>query len=65
MGAETEQLEFYIEANPAGGYRVMLRGHAVPVSRHDTEEEAVARMAAYERGAVTAAMLAVADPPAG
>jgi hypothetical protein len=43
----------------------MLRGHAVPVSRHDTEEEAVARMAAYERGAVTAAVLAVADPPAG
>jgi hypothetical protein len=63
MAAETEQ--FYIEANPAGGYRVMLRGHAVPVSRHDTEEEAVARMAAYERGAVTAAVLAVADPPAG
>ena len=65
MAAETEQLEFYIEANPAGGYRVMLRGHAVPVSRHDTEEEAVARMTAYERGAVTAAVLAVADPPAG
>jgi hypothetical protein len=61
MGVETERLEFYVEANPAGGYRVMLRGHAVPVSRHDTEEDAVARMEAYERGAVTAALLAVAD----
>ena len=41
---------FFIEPSPAGGYRIMLRGHYRPVSRHDTEEEAAHRMAAYLRG---------------
>jgi hypothetical protein len=29
-----------VEPSPAGGYVVRLAGHDVPVSRHDTEEEA-------------------------
>src|SRR4051812_21724983 len=40
----------YVEPSPAGGYFVRLRGEPVPVSRHDTEEEAEAAAAAYERG---------------
>jgi hypothetical protein len=39
-----------VEPSPAGGYFVRLRGEAAPVSRHDTEEEAEAAAAAYERG---------------
>jgi GNAT superfamily N-acetyltransferase len=39
-----------VEPSPAGGYFVRLRGEAVPLSRHDTEEEAEAAAAAYERG---------------
>ena len=40
----------YVEPSPAGGYFVRLRGEAAPVSRHDTEEDAEAAAAAYERG---------------
>jgi GNAT superfamily N-acetyltransferase len=40
----------YVEPSPAGGYLVKLRGSHAPVSRHDTEEEAEAAAAAYERG---------------
>ena len=40
----------YVEPSPAGGYFVRLRGESAPVSRHDTEEEAEAAAAAYERG---------------
>ncbi len=40
----------YVEPSPAGGYFVRLRGEAAPLSRHDTEEEAEAAAAAYERG---------------
>jgi GNAT superfamily N-acetyltransferase len=40
----------YVEPSPAGGYYVRLRGEAAPLSRHDTEEEAEAAAAAYERG---------------
>jgi hypothetical protein len=29
---------------------VRIAGHPVPVSRHDTEEEALERAAAYRRG---------------
>src|SRR3954447_4916735 len=39
----------YVEPSPAGGYFVRLRGEAVPLSRHDTEEEAEAAAAAYDR----------------
>lgn len=40
----------YVEPSPAGGYFVRLRGEPAPVSHHDTEEEAEAAAAAYERG---------------
>jgi GNAT superfamily N-acetyltransferase len=44
-------MRFHVEPSPAGGYHVKLAGVDAPVSRHDTEEEAQARRAAYERGA--------------
>ena len=40
----------YVEPSPSGGYFVRLRGEPAPLSRHDTEEEAEAAAAAYERG---------------
>ena len=43
----------YVEPSPAGGYFVRLRGEAAPLSHHDTEEEADAAAAAYERGLVS------------
>jgi GNAT superfamily N-acetyltransferase len=43
-------VQVYIEPSPAGGYFVRLRGEPAPVSRHDTEEEAMAAAAAYDRG---------------
>jgi GNAT superfamily N-acetyltransferase len=43
----------YVEPSPAGGYFVRLRGEPAPVSHHDTEEEAEAAAAAYERGPVS------------
>jgi Uncharacterized protein conserved in bacteria (DUF2188) len=45
----------FVEPSPAGGYFVRLRGESAPVSRHDTEEEAEAAAAAYERGLADAA----------
>lgn len=44
-------MRFYVEPSPAGGYFVKLRGSDAPVSRHDTEEEAIARRDAYQVGA--------------
>jgi GNAT superfamily N-acetyltransferase len=43
-------MRFYVEASPAGGYFVKLAGSDAPVSRHDTEEEALARRDAYQVG---------------
>ena len=40
----------FVEPSPAGGYFVRLRGEAAPLSHHDTEEEAQAAAAAYDRG---------------
>jgi GNAT superfamily N-acetyltransferase len=54
----------YVEPSPSGGYFVRLRGEAAPLSRHDTEEEADAAAAAYERGlarADTAEHVVLAD----
>jgi hypothetical protein len=45
-----EDREIRVEAWPGGGWVVRIAGHPVPVSRHDTEEEAQDRAAAYERG---------------
>jgi GNAT superfamily N-acetyltransferase len=49
----------YVEPSPAGGYFVRLRGEPAPVSHHDTEEEAQAAAAAYERGLEQASELVV------
>ena len=46
----SQAVRCYVEPSPAGGYFVRLRGEAAPLSRHDTEEEAEAAAAAYERG---------------
>jgi hypothetical protein len=40
----------YVEPLLGGGYAVRLADHHAPVSRHDTEEEAHERAAAYRRG---------------
>jgi GNAT superfamily N-acetyltransferase len=43
-------MRLWVEAWPTGGYVVRTDGSPAPLSRHDTEEEAEQRMAAYERG---------------
>ncbi len=48
-------MRFSVEPAPNGGWRVMLRGAAAPLSVHDTEEEARERLAAYAQGAAAAA----------
>jgi GNAT superfamily N-acetyltransferase len=47
-------LRFYVEPSPAGGYCVLLAGSDAPVSRHDSEKEALARCDAYQAGAARA-----------
>ena len=42
--------EVYVEQWPSGGWVVRLAGHPVPVSRHDTEDDALDRAASYQRG---------------
>ncbi len=56
-----------IEPWPAGGWAVRLEGHPVPVSRHDTEDEAHFRAAAYRRALDRGQELALEreDAPAG
>lgn len=39
-----------VEAWPGGGWAVRLAGHHTPISRHDTEDEAHAKAASYQRG---------------
>ncbi len=58
-------MRFSVEPSPAGGYHVRLRGTAAPLSHHDTEEEAEARRAAYERGAGSPAAGERVDLPDG
>jgi GNAT superfamily N-acetyltransferase len=41
---------FAVEPSPRGGYVVRMSGLDAPVSRHDTEEEALSRARAYARG---------------
>jgi GNAT superfamily N-acetyltransferase len=43
-------MRFKVEPSPSGGYFVRLAGVDAPVSRHDTEEEAEAAAASYDRG---------------
>ena len=56
---------FYVEAWPDGGWAVKLDGHRVPVSRHDTEDEADTKADAYKRGIERARRQAAACPPTG
>jgi RimJ/RimL family protein N-acetyltransferase len=43
-------MRLWVEPWPSGGYAVRAAGASTPLSRHDTEEEAEERLAAYERG---------------
>jgi len=43
-------MRFHVEPSPSGGYFVRLAGVDAPVSRHDTEDEAEAAAASYDRG---------------
>jgi hypothetical protein len=56
-------LRVYVEPWPSGGWAVRIEAHPVPVSRHDTEEEAESRAAAYRRGLQTAAFAAAVGRP--
>jgi GNAT superfamily N-acetyltransferase len=47
-------MRFRVEPGPRGNWRVMLEGTDAPVSEHDTEEEARARLQSYVRGALAA-----------
>ena len=44
-------MRFYVEPSPKGAWYVRLAGHDAPISRHDSEEEAIERRDAYARGA--------------
>jgi RimJ/RimL family protein N-acetyltransferase len=48
-------MRLWVEAWPSGGYVVRTDESPTPLSRHDTEEEAEQRLAAYERGLARAA----------
>ncbi len=43
-------MRFYVEPSPSGAWYVKASGHDAPISRHDSEEEAVERRDAYARG---------------
>jgi RimJ/RimL family protein N-acetyltransferase len=44
-------MRFSVEPSPNGAWYVKLAGHDAPISRHDSEEEAIERRDAYARGA--------------
>jgi GNAT superfamily N-acetyltransferase len=44
-------MRFSVEPSPSGAWYVKLAGHDAPISRHDSEEEAIERRDAYARGA--------------
>ena len=52
---QTFFMRFRVEPSPAGGYLVMADDGAAPLSRHDTEEDALERATAYTLGAAGAA----------
>jgi RimJ/RimL family protein N-acetyltransferase len=58
-------MRFTVEPSPAGGFYVRLVNTPAPLSHHDTEEEAEARRAAYERGASGPARGELVDLPDG
>ena len=49
-GADPLAPRVFTEPWPSGGWAVRLAGHPVPISRHDTEDEAAERATAYGRG---------------
>lgn len=57
--------EILVEAWPSGGWAVRIAGHPVPVSRHDTEEEALARANAYRQGFTNELLRSVRDGGSG
>ena len=61
---EHPSVRFRIEPSPAGGYVVRLAGVDVPVSRHDTEEEAEEWVARHLAGTETVAAAAPRRPHA-
>jgi hypothetical protein len=61
MSARADGPEVRVEPWPAGGWVVRLDGHPVPISRHDTEDEADARAEAYRRGLAREAPLSAQD----
>ena len=64
IGAYGEQPpEVVVEPWPSGGFAVRIVGHPVPISRHDTEDEARARAEAYVRGLDRASYTATPDDP--
>ena len=58
-------MRFTVEPSPAGGYHVRMEGSSAPLSRHDTREEAEARLAAYRRGVDQPASGDLVDLPDG
>src|SRR5688572_3300846 len=58
-------MRFSVEPSPAGGYHVRMEGSSAPLSRHDTREEAEARLAAYRRGVNQPASGELVDLPDG
>ena len=58
-------MRFTVEPSPAGGYHVRMEGNPAPLSRHDTLEEAEARVAAYLRGVGEPARGDLVDLPDG
>ena len=58
-------MRFTVEPSPAGGYHVRMEGSSAPLSRHDTLEEAEARVAAYLRGVGGPARGDLVDLPDG
>lgn len=57
-GDRAPPLRIDVEPWPAGGWAVWLEGHEVPVSRHDTQEEAQFRARAYRRALAQGRQLA-------
>jgi hypothetical protein len=50
-----ERPRIYVQSWPAGGFAVFMSGHSSPISRHDTEDEALMQAERYRRGLDAAA----------
>jgi hypothetical protein len=63
--AESNPPDITVEAWPSGGWAVRMAGYPVPISRHDTEEEALDRAASYRQGFNNELLRSVRDGSAG